>query len=40
MRAAAVFLMLLAAASVVVYMIDNWATLAAAVLAFVDLLRS
>lgn len=39
-RAALVFLVLLAAAYAIVYVIDNWATLVAAVLAFVAALRS
>ena len=39
-RAAVVFLVLLAVAYGVVYVIDNWAALAAAVLAFISALRS
>ena len=40
MRAAGVFLVLIAAAFGVVYVIDNWAVLTAAVLSFVAALRS
>jgi hypothetical protein len=40
MRAAVVFLVLIAATYGVVYVIDNWATLAAAILSFVNALRS
>jgi hypothetical protein len=39
-RAAVVFLVLIVAAYGIVYVIDNWATLAAAVLSFVTALRS
>lgn len=39
-RAAAVFLVLIAAAAAVVFVIDNWAALAAAILSFVAALRS